>query len=104
MLNVFNAPTLKQTFWKELEYLILVDSTKIKKTIFPCKAALSEPNNTTNEWGVQNRLITKNGILPLTTLLFLKIVLRFKKLLQIVDLMYQLPKCLYSYFLKALEF
>ena len=35
---------------------------------------------------------------------FLKLWIQFKNLLQIVDLMYQLPKCPYSYFSLALEF
>ena len=59
------------------------------------------------EWGVQNGPITKNRVLPATTLfiylfnLFInlfEILFQFKNLLT-VDLMYQLPKCRYSYFL-----
>ena len=59
------------------------------------------------EWGVQNGPITKNIVLPATTLfiylfnLFInlfEILFQFKNLLT-VDLMYQLPKCRYSYFL-----
>ena len=49
-LNVFNALTLKQVFWKtqtlfkKLEYHFLVESTKIDSAIFPYKTALSEAN------------------------------------------------------------
>ena len=48
------------------------------------------------EWLVQNGPITKNEVLPVIT--FLKILFHFKNLLKIVDLMYQRPRCSYSYF------
>ena len=51
------------------------------------------------EWGVQDGLITKNGVLPVSTLVFRKFCLILR-----VDLMYQPPTCPYSYFSKALEF
>ena len=53
-LNVFNTLTLKQTFWKpraffkNLEHRFLVESTKIEKTLFPFKTAISELNVKTN--------------------------------------------------------
>ena len=49
ILNVFNALTLKQIFWKTgLEYHFLVESTKIENTSFPYKTATSEANINTN--------------------------------------------------------
>ena len=47
-LNVFNAFSLKQIFWKtktffkKLEYRFLVESTKIENASFPYKTAISE--------------------------------------------------------------
>ena len=54
ILNVLNALTLIQIFWKtniffkKLEYHFLVESTKIESTSFPFKTALSEANVKTN--------------------------------------------------------
>ena len=48
------------------------------------------------EWQLQNGPITKSGVLPVTLI--------FLDLLKRVDLMYQQPKCPYSYFSLALEF
>ena len=48
--NVFNTLTLKQIFWKtktffkNLEYCFLVETTEIENTSFPFKTALSETN------------------------------------------------------------
>ena len=50
------------------------------------------------EWGVQNGPITKNGFLPVTTLLVLRILSHYKNILSKFGLMYQLPKCWSSYF------
>ena len=50
----FNTLTLIQIFWKtkiffkKLQYQFLVETTKIEKTSFPFKAALSEANVKTN--------------------------------------------------------
>ena len=50
ILNVFNTLTLKQIFWKtktffkKLEYYVLVESTKIENASFPYKAAISVAN------------------------------------------------------------
>ena len=55
--NHFNTLTLKQIFWKtktlfkKLEYLFLVESTKIDNATFPYKTALSEANVKTNRMG-----------------------------------------------------
>ena len=53
---------------------------------------------------VKNGPSTRNGVLPVTTLLFLKFLFQFMNLLLSVDFMYQWLKCPYSYFLWALEF
>ena len=50
----FNTLTLKQIFWKtktyfkKLEYCLLVEITKIENTSFPFKTAQSEANVKTN--------------------------------------------------------
>ena len=54
ILNVFNTLTLKQIFWKtktffkKLEYRVLVESNKIKNVSFSYKTGLSEANVKTN--------------------------------------------------------
>ena len=54
ILNVFNALTLKQIFWKtktffkNLEYRFSVESIKIENESFPYKTAISEANVKTN--------------------------------------------------------
>ena len=53
---------------------------------------------------VFNTIILKQIFWKPKTFTFLKLWIQFKNLLQIVDLMYQLPKCPYSYFSLALEF
>ena len=79
ILNVFNTLTLKQIFWKtktffkELEYRFLTGSNKIEKASFPHKTAMPEANVKTNRIGNTNGPITKNGVVPVTTLNFFKI-------------------------------
>ena len=71
--NVFNTLTLKQIFWetkiffKKLEYLFLVEATKIENTSFPFKSVLSEANVKTNRMMTTNGPITKNIVLAVTT-------------------------------------
>ena len=54
ILNVFNALTLKQVFWKtkicfkKLGYRFLVGCTDVKSATLPYKTALSEANIKTN--------------------------------------------------------
>ena len=54
ILNVFNTLTLKQIFWKtksffkQLEYSYLVESTEIKNASFPYKSDVLETNVKTN--------------------------------------------------------
>ena len=56
------------------------------------------------ECDVQNEPITKNEVLPVSTLFFRKFCFSTRTYYKGVDLKYQLPKCPYSYFPKALEF
>ena len=57
IINVFNASTLKQIFWKmqtvlkKLENCFLVESTNIENSTFPYKTALSETSVKTNRMG-----------------------------------------------------
>ena len=68
VFNVFNTLSLQQIFWKtyilfkKQECHYLVRSTKIENATFSYKTALR----------VQNRPITKNGVLPVTILFFRK--------------------------------
>ena len=50
--------------------------------LFHTKLLCQKPMLRKIEWGVQNRLITKNGVLLVTTLLFFIILFQFKKLLK----------------------
>ena len=77
--NIFNNLTLKQIFWKtktffkKLDYCFLVGTTKIESTSFPFKSAPSEANVKTNRMATTKWTSTKSGVLPVTTLFFLKI-------------------------------
>ena len=51
---------------EKLEYLFLVESTKIENASFPYKTAISEANVKTNRM----MSITKNGVVAVTALLF----------------------------------
>ena len=83
-LNDFNTLTLKQIFWKtqtlfkKLEHRFLVGSTKNESVTFPYKTALSEDNGKTNRMGSTNGPITKNEVLPVTTLFFRKFCLSLR--------------------------
>ena len=64
ILNIFNTSILKLIFWKtktffkKLEYCVLVESTKIEIASFPYKSAISEAN------------VKPNRVLPVTILFF----------------------------------
>ena len=110
ILNIFNTLTLKQIFWKtkiffkKLEYRVLVQNTKIEKASFPFKTAMSEANVKTNRMVSIKWICKKERSFASNCLIFLKTLFQFKDLLHRVDLIYQRPKCPYSYFLKVLEF
>ena len=80
ILNVFNTLILKQNFWKtktffkKVEYQFLVESTKIKNKMHRCHSKLPCQKQMLRqiEWWVRNGPITKNGVLPVTTLFLRK--------------------------------
>ena len=78
ILIVFNTLTLKQIFSKTRTFFIktglpfLVESTSIENATFSCKIALKKPMLRLIEWGIQDGPIAKNGVLPVTTLVFRK--------------------------------
>ena len=75
-LNVFNTLTLKQIFrktktffWKTgVIYRFLVKVLRVKTHHFHEKLPCQKPMFRQIEWGVQNELITKSGVLTVTTL------------------------------------
>ena len=105
VLDIFSTLTLKQIFYKtksffeKLEYRFLVERTKIEKaSSFPYKTVISEAYVKTNrivatKWAYhRERSFTSNYFI------LLKVLFQFKKLLWIIDLMYQQPKRPYLYF------
>ena len=67
-----------KTFFKKLEYRLLVETTKIENTSFPLKTTLSEANVKTNRMTTTKWTFTKSGLLPVTTLFFWKIWSSFR--------------------------
>ena len=90
--------------FKKPEHCFLVESTKIDNITSLYKTALSEANVKTNRMGSTKWTHHKEQGFASNHFPFLKILFRFRNLVYRVDLMYQPPKCPYSYFLKALEF
>ena len=105
ILNVFNTSTLKQIFWKtetfckNLEYRFLVENTKIENSSFPYKTAISEDNVKTNRMVSTKWTYHKERSFASNYLIFLNSLFQFKNPLYRADLIYQRPKCPYSYFL-----
>ena len=63
-----------ETFLKKLEYLFLVQSTKIENASLPYKTAISEANVKTNKMVTTKWTYhTKSRVLPITAILFSKI-------------------------------
>ena len=93
-----------QTLFKKLEYRFLVESTKIDNITFPYKTALSEASVKTNRMGSTKWTYYKEQSFVSNHFPFLEILFQFRNLVYRVDLMYQPPKCLYSYFSKVMEF
>ena len=108
--NVFNTLTLKQIFWKaksffkKLEYHFLVETTKIGNTSFPSKTAPSEANVKTNRMATTKWTYHKKWSYASNYFIFLENLFQFWSLLNRVNLIYQRPKCPYSYFSQAVEF
>ena len=78
ILNVFNALTLKQIFCKMKIYLkktvFQLEAPKLKTHHCHTKLPYRKPMLRQIEWWVQNWPVTKYEVLPVTTLLFLKIL------------------------------
>ena len=75
-----NFQEKKKTFFKKLEdrfQLKLILKTHCFHTKLPCQKLMLRQI----EWGVQKRPITKNGVLAVTALIFLKMLFQFKNLL-----------------------
>ena len=105
ILSLWNKFSEKvQTLFKKLEFRFLVESTEIDNTTFPYKTALSEASVKTNRMGSTKWTYHKEQSFASNHFPFLKILFQFRNLVYRVDLMYQPPKCPYSYFSKALEF
>ena len=104
ILNVFNILTLKQIFWKtktyfkKLENQFLIENTKIENALFPYKTTMSEANVNTNKMVSTKWTYHIERSLASNYFIFLEILFQFKNQLRRVDLMYQRPKCPYSYF------
>ena len=69
-MNVFNSLTLKETFFKKLEFCFLVESAKIENVSFYVKLLCQKPMLRQIDWGVQNGPITKKGFSPVTNFFF----------------------------------
>ena len=93
-----------QTLIKKLEYHFLVESTKTDNITFLYKTALSEANVKTNRMGSTKLTYHKEQSFASNHFPFSKILFEYRNLIYRVDLMYQPPKCPYSYFSKVLEF
>ena len=59
-----------ENLFQKLENCFLVESTKIKNASFPYKTDTPEANVKTNTRVSTKWTITKNGVLPVTTLFF----------------------------------
>ena len=78
--NVFSALTLKQIFWKKKKNWSTVFELKplrLKAHHFHWKLLCQKPMLTQIEWQLRNGLITKRGVLPVTTF-FWKIFSSFR--------------------------
>ena len=91
-------------FLKNCEYCFLVESTKIDIITFPYKIALSEANIKANRMGSTKLTYHKERSFASNPFPFSKILFQFRNFVYRVGLMYQPPKCPYSYFSKVLEF
>ena len=67
-----------KTLFKKLDYGFLVEILRLKTHHFHTKLSCQKPMLRQIEWGVQNRLLTKNGVLPVTTLFFRKFCLNLR--------------------------
>ena len=86
ILIVFNTLTLKlifsktKTFFKKLEYHILVETTRIENATFLYKTVLSESNVKTNGMGDTTKTYHKEGSFASNYFSFPKNLFQFKNL------------------------
>ena len=92
-----------KTFFKKLDYHFLVETTKIENTSFPLETALSEVNVKTNRMESTKWTYQKEWSFASNYFIFLENLFQFQSLLNRVNVMYQRPKCPYSYFQQALS-
>ena len=109
--NVFNTLTLKlwlsgkrKPFLKSWSTVSLLKALTLKMHHFHTILPHQKPMLRQTEWWVPNGPITKNGFLRGTILFYFLILFQFKNLFKRVGLMFQRPRCPYSYFSEALEF
>ena len=101
--DVFNALTLKEIFWKtktffiKLEYQFLVETANTENTSFSFESALSEANVKTNRMVTTKWTNHKEWSFASDYFTFLDNFFQFYNLWKRVNLMYQWPKCPYSY-------
>ena len=81
----------------------LVETTKIESTSCPLKTSLSEVNVKTNRMTTTKWTHHKEWSFASKYLIFLEFFFQFQNLFNRVNLMYQRPKCPYSYLLQALK-
>ena len=97
ILNIFS--TLKQiswktkTFFKNLDYHFLVESTNTENISFPYETAISEANVKTNRMVITKWTYHKEWSFASNYFIFLKFLFQFKNFLKRVDLMYWWLKC-----------
>ena len=78
ILNVFNTLTLKQIFWRKKTFsknwgtVFQLKALRLKTHNFHTNLSYQKPMLKQIEWWVQNGPITKNRVLPVTTLVFWK--------------------------------
>ena len=90
--------------FKKLEYCFLIETTKIENTLFPFKTSLSEANVKANRMATTRWTYHKEWSFASNYFIFFENLFQFYNLLNGVSLMYQRPKCPYSYFSLAQEF
>ena len=87
IFNLFNTPTWEQIFWKtktffkKVEYCVLVDSTKIEIASFPYKTTISEASAKTNRMLSTKWTYHKERSFSSNYFIFLKILFQFNNLL-----------------------
>ena len=92
-----------KTLFIRLEYRFLVETIKIQNTLFSFETSLLEANVKTNRMATSKWTYHKEWSFASNYFIFLENLFQFYNLLNGVSLMYQRPKCPYSYFWLAQE-